>query len=264
MTDRPFCLNLLLFLTSEESIEAVLSERPEVFSTAWPWPEQDLKPIFDRAHEAGSLVMHQVPDPDEARRAAAAGADLVVAQGSEGGGNVGTVSTLVMVPQVVAAVEPIPVLAAGGIATGAQVAAALLLGADGVLMGTRFLATEEAPWPPSFKQAIVESDGHDTQLTDIPDIARATVWPGAFDRARRNRLIEDWAGRENELRRHRSQVGEAMARAAQEDDASYGELNFGQAAALIDSIESCSELVPRLSEEASDLLAAGAGRLAEP
>ena len=166
--------------------------------------------------------------------------------------------------QVVAAVEPIPVLAAGGIATGAQVAAALLLGADGVLMGTRFLATEEAPWPPSFKQAIVESDGHDTQLTDIPDIARATVWPGAFDRARRNRLIEDWAGRENELRRHRSQVGEAMARAAQEDDASYGELNFGQAAALIDSIESCSELVPRLSEEASDLLAAGAGRLAEP
>jgi NAD(P)H-dependent flavin oxidoreductase YrpB (nitropropane dioxygenase family) len=234
-TDRPFGLNLLLFLSSDESIAAVLAERPAVFSTAWPWPEQDLRPIFERAHEAGSLVMHQVSDPEEARRAADAGADLVVAQGSEGGGHVGTVSTLVIVPQVVAAVEPVPVLAAGGIATGAQIAAALLLGADGVLIGTRFLATE-----------------------------KATVWPGALDRARRNRLIEEWASRENELRRHRAQVRKAMAQASEEDDASYGELNFGQAAGLIDSIESCSELVPRLSEEASDLLAAGAGRLAEP
>jgi NAD(P)H-dependent flavin oxidoreductase YrpB (nitropropane dioxygenase family) len=255
-TERPFGLNLLLFLASEENIEAVLGEHPAVFSTAWPWPEQDLRALFDRAHQAGALVMHQAAHLEEASRAASAGADLVVAQGSEGGGHVGTVATMVLVPMVVRAVEPVPVLAAGGIATGAQIAAALLLGADGVLMGTRFLATEEAPWPPSFKQAIVDSDGHDTQLTEIPDIARATVWPGAFDRARRNRLIEEWAGRENELRRNRSRVGEAIARAAREDDAAYGELNFGQAAGLIDSVEPCSELVSRLSEEAADLLAA--------
>jgi NAD(P)H-dependent flavin oxidoreductase YrpB (nitropropane dioxygenase family) len=258
--DRPFGLNLLLFLATDESIEAVLAERPTVFSTAWAWPDQDLKAVFDRAHEAGALVMHQVASEAEASQAAAAGADLVVAQGSEGGGHVGTIGTLVLVPMAVRAVEPIPVLAAGGIATGAQIAAALLLGADGVLMGTRFLATEEAPWPPSFKQAIVASDGHDTQLTEIPDIAKATVWPGAFDRARRNRLIEEWAGRENELRRNRSRVAAAMARAAKEDDASYGELNFGQAAGLIESVESCSELVPRLSEEAEDLLAAAVKR----
>ena len=255
-TDRPFGLNLLLFLASEESIETVLGEGPAVFSTAWPWPEQDLRALFDRAHQAGALVMHQAAEVEEASRAAAAGADLIVAQGSEGGGHVGSVATLVLVPLVVKAVEPVPVLAAGGIATGAQIAAALLMGADGVLMGTRFLATEEAPWPPSFKQAIVASDGHDTQLTEIPDIAKATVWPGALDRTRRNRLIEEWAGRENELRRQRSRVREAMVRAAREDDPSYGELNFGQAAGLIDSVEPCAELVPRLSEEAADLLAA--------
>ena len=84
------------------------------------------------------------------------------------------------------------------------------------------------------------------------------VWPGAFDRARRNRLIEDWAGRENELRRHRSRVAEAMARALREDDAEDGELNFGQAAGLIDSIEPCGELVPRLVREAEQLLAGAA------
>jgi NAD(P)H-dependent flavin oxidoreductase YrpB (nitropropane dioxygenase family) len=254
-SDRPFGLNLLLFLSSEENIEAVLAEHPAVFSTAWPWPDQDLRALFDRAHEAGALVMHQAAYLEEGARAAAAGADLVVAQGSEGGGHVGTVATMVLLPMVVRAVEPVPVLAAGGIATGAQIAAALLLGADGVLMGTRFLATDEAPWPPSFKQAIVDSDGHDTQLTEIPDIARATVWPGAFDRVRRNRLIEEWAGRENELRRHRSRVKEAIARALEEGDAGSGELNFGQVAGLIDSLESCSELVPRLSEEAADLMA---------
>jgi NAD(P)H-dependent flavin oxidoreductase YrpB (nitropropane dioxygenase family) len=259
-TERPFGLNLLLFLADHASIGAVLAERPAVFSTAWPWPEQDLKPLFARAHEAGALVMHQAADQEEASRAAEAGADLVVAQGSEAGGHVGSVATLVLVPMVVRAVEPTPVLAAGGIATGAQIASALLLGADGVLMGTRFLATEEAPWPPSFKQAIVDSDGRDTLLTEIPDIAKATVWPGAFDRARRNGLIEEWAGREHELRRHRTRVREAMARAAREDDASYGELNFGQAAGLIDSVESCSDLVPRLSQEAEDLLAAAVSR----
>jgi NAD(P)H-dependent flavin oxidoreductase YrpB (nitropropane dioxygenase family) len=170
------------------------------------------------------------------------------------------VGTMVLVPMVVRAVAPVPVLAAGGIATGAQIAAALMLGADGVLMGTRFLATTEAPWPRSFKEAVLASDGHDTQLTEIPDIARSTVWPGAFDRARRNRLIEEWAGRENELRRNRSRVAEAIARARREGDADHGELNFGQAAGLIDSIESCSELVPRLSQEAEDLLAGAVSR----
>ncbi|HZV48694.1 MAG TPA: nitronate monooxygenase [Candidatus Dormibacteraeota bacterium] len=260
-TDRPFGLNLLLFASDEGAVEAVLAHRPPVFSSAWAWPHQDLRPIFERAHAAGALVMHMVSTLEEARRAAAAGADLVVAQGTEGGGHVGTLAGMVLVPMVVRALAPLPVIAAGGIATGAQLAAALMLGAEGVLLGTRFLATSESPWPPSFKRAIVESDGHDTELTEIPDVAKGAVWPGAFDRARRNRLIAEWSGRGHELRRRRAEVAEAIARAYAQDDAEHGELNFGQAAGLIDAIEPCAEVVARMVAEAEARLAAAATML---
>jgi NAD(P)H-dependent flavin oxidoreductase YrpB (nitropropane dioxygenase family) len=253
-TRRPFGLNLLLFASDDSAIEAVLEQRPPVFSTAWPWPDQDLASVFARAHDAGSVTMHMVSTVEEARRAAAAGADLIVAQGTEGGGHVGLVSTFVLTPMVARAVDPTPVLAAGGIATGAQLAAAMMLGAEGVLLGTRFLATSEAPWPPGYKDAIVASDGHDTELTEIPDIANGLVWPGAFDRALRNRLIEQWSGREGELRRHRAEVAQAIARAAADGDAASGELNFGQAAGLIDSIEPAAEVIRTLIEDAEALL----------
>jgi NAD(P)H-dependent flavin oxidoreductase YrpB (nitropropane dioxygenase family) len=253
-TSRPFGLNLLLFASDDAAVDVVLAQRPAVLSTAWPWPEQDLRPIFDRAHDAGARVVHMVASVDEASRAAEAGADLVVAQGTEGGGHVGTVAGMVLVPMVARAVEPVPVVAAGGIATGAQLAAALMLGAEGVLLGTRFLATVESPWPPSYKRAILESDGHDTQLTEIPDIEIGTVWPGAFDRARRNLLISDWSGRENELRRRRAEVAATIARAAREDDAQRGELNFGQSAGLIDAIDSCADVVRGLTAEAEEVL----------
>src|SRR2546423_12157365 len=157
---------------------------------------------------------------------------------------------MVLVPMVARAVEPIPVVAAGGIATGAQLAAALMLGAQAALRGTRFRATAESPWPPAYKRAILESDGHDTELTEIPDIANGAVWPGAFDRARRNLLISEWAGRENELRRRRAEVAAGIARAAREDDAERGELNFGQAAGLVDAIDSCADVVRGLTAEA--------------
>jgi NAD(P)H-dependent flavin oxidoreductase YrpB (nitropropane dioxygenase family) len=253
-TSRPFGLNLLLFASDDAAIDAVLAVRPPVFSTAWPWPEQDMRAIFERAHAAGSMVVHMVAAVDEAARAADAGADVIVAQGTEGGGHVGTVAGMVLVPMVARAVEPVPVVAAGGIATGAQLAAALLLGAEGVLLGTRFLATAESPWPPSYKRAILDSDGHDTELTEIPDIANGSVWPGAFDRALRNQLISEWAGRENELRRRRAEVAADIARARREDDAERGELNFGQAAGLIDGIDTCADVVQGLTAEAEEVL----------
>jgi len=260
-TSRPFGLNLLLFLSDGDSIATVLAQRPAVLSTAWAWPEQELAPIFERARGTGVRTMHMVSGVDEAKRAAEAGADLIVAQGTEGGGHVGTVATMALVPVVARAVAPIPVIAAGGLATGAQLAAVLLLGAEGVLMGTRFLATDEAPWPPSFKRAIVESNGHDTELSEIPDIAKATAWPGAFDRVRRNLLISAWAGREHELRKRRAEVSAAMSRAMREDDSEQGELNFGQSAGLIDSIEPCADVVRRISAEAEALLLSAADRV---
>src|SRR5437879_13361787 len=108
--------------------------------------------------------------------------------------------TLALVPQVVAAVAPVPVIAAGGIATGEGLAAALALGAEGVLIGTRFLATPEAPIPAGYKEAILASDGHNTLLTEVADIAFGLVWPAAMSRVARTRFLERGAEREREGR----------------------------------------------------------------
>src|SRR5579864_135369 len=157
-TSRPFGFNLLLFLADEAAVDAVLSARPAVFSSAWSWPDFDLQTLFARAHAVGARVMHMVSTVHEARRAAQAGADIIVAQGTEGGGHVGLMGTMVLVPQVVRAVAPVPVVAAGGVADGSGLAAALMLGAEGVLLGTRLLATTEAPLPQAHKEAICRSD----------------------------------------------------------------------------------------------------------
>jgi len=253
-TDRPFGLNLLLFRADDTAIGRVLDARPAVFSDAWAAPDQDLGAIFARARAAGATVIYQAASVHEARRAAAAGADLLVAQGAEGGGHVGVIGTLPLVRQVVCAVAPLPVLAAGGIADGAGLAAALMLGAEGVLMGTRFLATPEAGWPDGFKAAIAASDGHDTALTEIPDVIQGTVWPGAYGRALRNRLIEAWTGREGELRARRPEIAAAMLEARARGDAANATVYLGQVAGLIDAIEPAGAIVERVVAEAEQLL----------
>ncbi|MEK7447115.1 MAG: nitronate monooxygenase, partial [candidate division NC10 bacterium] len=192
-TKGPFGVNFLLFLAREPAIDAALNARPPVFSAAWARADQDLRALFGRAHEAGSQVMYMAGTVPEALRAKAAGADVIVAQGMEGGGHVGWMASLAVLPMIVDAVGSTPVMAAGGIADGRGLAAALALGAQGALLGTRFLATKESPLHPNFKQAVLDSDGHDTVLTEIPDIARARVWPGAMARSRRNAFIERWA-----------------------------------------------------------------------
>jgi NAD(P)H-dependent flavin oxidoreductase YrpB (nitropropane dioxygenase family) len=260
----PFGLNLLLFRASDEAIDAVLAARPPVVSTAWPWPEHDLRTLFSRAHDVGARVVHMVSSVHEARRAAEAGADAIVAQGTEGGGHVWLIGTMVLVPQVVRAVAPLPVLAAGGIADGAGLAAALMLGAEGVLLGTRFLATPEAPLPDSYKQAICRSDGHDTLLTEIPDIANSQVWPGAFARALRTRFIEEFVGREEEVRRRRTELAGRLRRARELGDVDNGTLLIGQDAGLIESVEPAAEIVQRLVREAEDLLAHRSAELLAP
>jgi NAD(P)H-dependent flavin oxidoreductase YrpB (nitropropane dioxygenase family) len=153
-------LNFLLFDVSEEGFAAALALRPAVIAFAWPRPEQDVKSYITRAHDAGCKVTFMAGGVPEARRAAEGGADVIIAQGTEGGGHVGWQASMALVPMVVDAVAPIPVLAAGGFADGRGLAAALSLGADGVLLGTRFLASEESPLHANFKQSILDSDGH--------------------------------------------------------------------------------------------------------
>jgi NAD(P)H-dependent flavin oxidoreductase YrpB (nitropropane dioxygenase family) len=247
--------NLLLFLADAAQVDAVLAARPPVFSSAWPTAEHDLRTLFARAHDTGARVMHMVSTVHDAERAAEAGADVVVAQGTEGGGHVGLMGTMVLVPQVVRAVAPIPVLAAGGIADGAGLAAALMLGAEGVLLGTRFLATPEAPLPSSYKDAIVASDGHDTLLSELPDVINGQVWPGAFARALRNPFVQHWLAREGEVRQRRAELMRQVQRARAEGDVDNGFLLIGQDAGLISSIEPAAEIVVRVVREADDLLA---------
>jgi NAD(P)H-dependent flavin oxidoreductase YrpB (nitropropane dioxygenase family) len=163
-------------------------------------------------------------------------------------------SSLPLVPMVVKAVAPLPVLSAGGIADGSGLAAALALGADGVLVGTRFMATPEAPIHPNFKQAIVKSDGHDTVLTEIPDLASQRVWPGAMSRAHRNRFIERWAGREWSLRQNAPEVGKQVLAARNAGDVDNAVLYFGQDAGLIDSIKSAREVVQDVVAEAEEII----------
>lgn len=254
-TDKPFGVNFLLFLIQEAALTAALESCPPVVSFAWPRPDQDLRPYVRRVHDAGSLAMHMAAEVAEAVRAAEAGVDVIVAQGTEGGGHVGWMASMALVPMVVEAVAPIPVLAAGGIADGRGLAAALALGAEGVLLGTRFLATVESPLHPNFKQAIVRSDGHDTTLTEIPDIASGNIWPGAMARTLRNRFVEQWAGREWALRQQAHAAGAALLAARRAGDADHAALFIGQDAGLIDSVVPAAEVIARMVAEAERIIA---------
>jgi NAD(P)H-dependent flavin oxidoreductase YrpB (nitropropane dioxygenase family) len=260
-TNKSFGLNFLLFDLRDDSFEIALEEKPSVMQFAWARPEQDLKRYFDRAHHAGCKVTHMAGDVPEAIRAAQAGADVIIAQGTEGGGHVGWMASLPLIPMVVDAVSPIPVLAAGGFADGRGLVAALALGAQGILLGTRFLASQESPLHPNFKKAIVESDGHDTQLSEIPDIAAGLVWPGAMSRSRRNHFIQRWAGREWALRQYRVEAYEKLRVARESGDIEEGSLSMGQDAGLIQDIPPAADIVRRIAQEAEEILARKLPRL---
>jgi NAD(P)H-dependent flavin oxidoreductase YrpB (nitropropane dioxygenase family) len=260
-TNGPFGLNFLIFDATEDCYAAALALRPPVIALAWPRPEQDVKSYIARAHDVGSKVTFMAGGVPEAVRAAESGADVIIAQGTEGGGHVGWQTTIALVPMVVDAVAPIPVLAAGGIADGRGLAAALSLGADGVLLGTRFLASNESPLRPNFKQAIVDSDGHDTLFSEIPDIAAGKVWPGAMSRSRRNRFIERWSGREWALRQRQAEAFDMVRTARQLGDVDEAPLSMDQDAGLIHDILPASEIVGRIARQAEEILAEKLPRL---
>lgn len=254
LTSKPIGINVLLY-AMDDGIDDVLALEPAVLSTAWPRDDQDLALTFAKAHERGCRVMHMVPVVADAVCAAEAGADVIVAQGSEGGGHIGEVAGSVLVRQVVKAVAPVPVLAAGGFADGAGLAAALALGADGLLLGTRFLATDEGPVTQGYKDAIVASDASDTLMTTLGDSLSGRDWPGAWGRLKRTRFVERWLGREPELRRRRDALWDEIDvfRASNADD---GLMWMGQSAGLVDSVEPAGDVVRRIVAEAEEIIAA--------
>jgi NAD(P)H-dependent flavin oxidoreductase YrpB (nitropropane dioxygenase family) len=250
LTPDPFGINLLLW-SAAGKLGAVLEQRPAVLSTAWGDPT----PYVEAAHDTGCLVIHMVHDVPGAVRAAKAGVDAIVAQGHEGGGHIGLQSTFTIVPQVVDAVGDIPVIAAGGIGDGRGLAAALALGAEAVLMGTRFMATREAPIPDAWKRAILDAAGEDTVSSRIPDLANQADWPEpATTRSIRNAFLERWLGREEEVIREAPELRKQLAEARRQDDRQEMNLMAGQVAGLIHDLPATADLIERIVREAEALL----------
>jgi nitronate monooxygenase len=190
LTDKPFGVNVVLAVARRGQIDVCMEEKLPLLVLFWG----DVAPYVDEAQRRGMLVFAQVGSVAEAQAAAAAGVHAVIAQGVEAGGHVrGTTSLSILIPAVVDAVKPLPVIAAGGVATGAGLIAALSLGAQAVSMGTRFLASDEANAALAYKQRVVHAKADDTVYTELFDGG----FPNAPHRVLRNSAIDVWeaAGR---------------------------------------------------------------------
>jgi len=191
LTARPFGVNFVLHFPHREGFQICIDERVPALSFFWGDPS-DFVPA---AHAAGIAVLHQVGSVEAAIRAKQAGVDVIIAQGAEAGGHVaGQVSTMVLVPRVVDTVTPTMVLAAGGIADARGLVAALCLGADGVVMGTRFLATPEANAHAEYKAKVIGASEENT----IRTVLFGNGWPRAPHRTLRTPFVDEWADRERE------------------------------------------------------------------
>ena len=219
----------------------------------------DPRPFGAVLKAAGCKLICQVQDLAGAALAREAGADVIVAQGAEGGGHGALRATLPLVPAVVDLVAPIPVLAAGGIADGRGVAAALMLGAEGALIGTRFYACDEALGSPRARQCIVQASGDETARTRVFDVVRGLDWPTPYTgRALRNGFMARWQGDEAGLAREVAAQRAAFQAAQRDEDFDTAMVWAGEAVDLIASVAPAARVVERLAQDAERHLRAGA------
>src|ERR1700694_831752 len=247
LTSRPFGVNHVLCQADQAAVQVTLAQRVPVLSLAWGRSED----LTYQAHEAGIKVIHQVTTPEEAGLVASDGADVIIAQGTEGGGHVGMMSTLSLVPQVVDVVASARVVARGGIADGRVLAAVLMLGAQGALIGTRFLATPEARGRGHSKDAILNAMGSQTVASKLFDDVMKNVWPGGLVRSINPPLLEEWAGRQQEWALAAEQLRPSLEAAMSAGDFVLA----GESAGLVHDIVPAGELVSRIVHQAKELLA---------
>jgi nitronate monooxygenase len=233
-------------------LDLVLERRPAAVMLSFGSPA----PFIDRIKRAAAIVICQVQSVALAKEAVAAGADILVAQGAEAGGHGVTRGLVSLVPEIVDAVEGRkPVVAAGGIADGRGLAAALMLGAAGVLMGTRFQATQEAAAAQSAKERIREATGDDTLRTTVFDITRRIPWPAPITgRTLRNAHSDRWFGRESELMGQLDEASAKYAAARDAGDFDIAVVHAGESVGLIHDIPSAHDVIERVVREASALL----------
>ena len=254
-TRRPWGVGLITWAANPSVVDLVLGYRPHAVMLSFGDP----RPYVAAIKAAGCKLICQVQGLDEVRLAQEAGADIIVAQGTEAGGHGGGRATLPLVPAVVDAVAPTPVVAAGGIADGRGLAAALMLGAHGALIGTRFYASAEALGQDRAKQRIVAARGNETARTRVFDLIRGYAWPPIYPgRAIRNGFMERWHGRESDLADAVETERAAYQAAARDGDYDTAVVWAGEVVDLIKSVESASALVARISAEAEAQLRAGA------
>ena len=255
---RPWGVGLITWSIDQPILDLALGYRPAAFLLSFGDP----RPYAQVIKSAGCKLICQVQDVSQALVAREAGADLIVAEGTEAGGHSGARATLTLVSAVVDAVSPIPVVAAGGIADGRGLAAALMLGAHGALMGTRFYASTEALGHERAKARIVAASGGETTQTRVFDIVRGYAWPEVYPgRALRNDFLDRWAGREKALTAALNRERPAYQQATEEGDFDTAVVWAGEATDLIKSVESAAALVARISAEAEAQLRFGAGLL---
>jgi len=262
-TAAPFAVNLCLDMPQDARLETCLSHKPHAVHFFWG----EAAPYVRQVHAHGALVIQTVSSSEEAKQAVAAGVDLLVAQGWEAGGHVrGTVATLPLVPAVVDVAGSVPVLAAGGISDGRGLAAALCLGASGVVMGTRFLATPESAAHKEYIARLIAAGHSDTLFeTDLYNVG----WPNAPHRVLRNALAERWLAEGRPDNRSRHRAGDTVAQRGRASIKTYqsttphremtGEIEAmsmwaGQSVGLVRQVEPAGTIVKRVMDEARKLL----------
>jgi len=264
LTSRPFGVNLNLEFPQEERLAACLDEGVPVISFFW----RDPSSLVPRAKAGGAIVLHTIGSAADAKRAVDCGVDIVVAQGWEAGGHVrGTVATMPLIPTVVDTVSPAPVVAAGGIADGRGLAAALALGAGGAWIGTRFLASHEATIHPRYRDRLLQANENDTVfLENLFDIH----WPNAPHRVLRNQTVEAWEAAGRPPSGNRPGEGEVIATARSnrqivryqsytpgtdaEGDVDALSLWAGQSVGLVSKLQSAGDIVRQIADEAEVIL----------
>ena len=249
-TGRPFSVNLWAFVLAGGGagfLDVCLQERVPSVTLSFG----DASPYVEAAHGAGVRVLYQAQTVEGARRAAAAGVDAIIAQGGEAGGHTGTIATMALVPACVDVASDIPVLAAGGIADGRGLAAGLALGAQGAILGTRFVCAVEAT-PPALQhqERIIAATADDTVYTDVFDIIDGLRWPeGISGRTVRTEFAAAWHGREDELRRERDRIL-ASSTVPGEPPPEAHSAYAGQSAGLVHDVRPAGEIVRSLVAEA--------------
>jgi len=245
MTDRPFAVNIMLMSpTAEAAIEVVAENRVPVVTTGAGSPGK----VIERLKPLGTIIIPVIASVAHAKRVEKQGADAVVAEGTEAGGHIGELTTMVLVPQVADAIS-IPVVAAGGIADGRGVVAAFALGAEGVQVGTRFVCAVESPAHEAYKRMIIEATDRSTVVT-----GRTTGHPVRCIKNKLTKRFEEMEAAGASLEELEALGAGKLRAAVINGDVEWGSVMAGQSAGLVKKVQPAAEIIKELFSDAERVL----------